>query len=214
MKSEKKARTQTPARLLETAGELFARHGYRAVTVREICRRARVNIAAIHYHFGDKFGLYSAAVRNLVSRESSTPPPQGGAADGSTPEEQLYAFVRSLLFRTLREGNTPWSGKILLRELLEPSPAFPELFQQAILPLLEQARFLLGQLAPPNLPEETLRLCALGLLGQCLFYQHAPEHLLDPASGKSKSSRMEAVADHMTRFFVHAVKGFAKEEFL
>jgi len=214
MESGKQVRTQTPARLLETAGELFARYGYRAVTVREICRRARVNIAAIHYHFGDKFGLYSAALRNVLAREPSTPPPHGGPADGATPEERLYVFVRSFLFRILREEVSPWSGKLLLRELLEPSPAFPELFQQALLPLLEHVRSLLGQLAPPNLPEETLRLCALSLLGQCLFYQHAPGHLLDLAPGKSPSSRMEAVADHITRFCVHAVKGFAKEEFL
>ena len=44
----------TEKRLLEAAGEIFAEHGYRAATVRQICEKARANIAAVNYYFGDK----------------------------------------------------------------------------------------------------------------------------------------------------------------
>ena len=47
----------TRARLLAAAGRLFADRGFKKVTVREICRAARANVAAINYHFGDKLGL-------------------------------------------------------------------------------------------------------------------------------------------------------------
>jgi TetR/AcrR family transcriptional regulator, regulator of cefoperazone and chloramphenicol sensitivity len=52
----------TRQRLLEAAGEVFADLGFRSATVRDICRRADANIAAVHYHFGDKEQLYAAAV--------------------------------------------------------------------------------------------------------------------------------------------------------
>src|SRR3954451_22724831 len=43
---------KTRQRLLEVAGEVFAEQGFKNATVREICKRAEANVAAINYHFG------------------------------------------------------------------------------------------------------------------------------------------------------------------
>jgi len=56
--SERSADTRR--RLLEAAVEVFAEDGFRNATIERICRRARANIAAAHYYFGDKQGLYTA----------------------------------------------------------------------------------------------------------------------------------------------------------
>ncbi len=45
---------EAKARLLHTAGEIFAEKGFHAATVREICQQAQVNIASVNYYFGDK----------------------------------------------------------------------------------------------------------------------------------------------------------------
>lgn len=47
-----------PARIIEAATKLFAAHGYDGTSTKKICATARVNIAAIHYHFGSKGALY------------------------------------------------------------------------------------------------------------------------------------------------------------
>jgi TetR/AcrR family transcriptional regulator, regulator of cefoperazone and chloramphenicol sensitivity len=58
------AETSVPRqRLLEAAVEVFAAKGYEGASTREICRLADVNVAAIHYYFGDKASLYRELFR-------------------------------------------------------------------------------------------------------------------------------------------------------
>jgi AcrR family transcriptional regulator len=46
--------SSTQDRILAVAEAMFAKDGYRAVSLRSITREAGVNIAAVHYHFGSK----------------------------------------------------------------------------------------------------------------------------------------------------------------
>jgi len=48
----------TRERLLDAAEALFADRGYNAVSMREIAAHARVNLAAVGYHFGSKKNLF------------------------------------------------------------------------------------------------------------------------------------------------------------
>ncbi len=52
--------------ILNAAEELFAKHGYDGASLRNITGKAGVNLAAAHYHLGDKESLYAMAlVRRL-----------------------------------------------------------------------------------------------------------------------------------------------------
>ncbi len=57
------AQEETRWRLLQAAAEVFAEVGYHAATTREICKRAEVNLASIHYYYGDKAELYREVLR-------------------------------------------------------------------------------------------------------------------------------------------------------
>ena len=59
----RKSADLTRDKLIEAAGSVFAERGYRAATIREICRRAGANVAAVNYTFGDKMGLYTEVLR-------------------------------------------------------------------------------------------------------------------------------------------------------
>ncbi len=49
---------ETTERLLDTAEELFAEHGYDGVGMRALAEEAKVNLGATTYHYGSKEALY------------------------------------------------------------------------------------------------------------------------------------------------------------
>ena len=55
-------KTDTKTRILDTAERLFAQKGFDAVSLRNIIASAKVNLAAVHYHFGSKQALLHAVV--------------------------------------------------------------------------------------------------------------------------------------------------------
>lgn len=54
--------TRTRTRLLDRAERLFARKGYRGMSLRELARACGVAPFTIQHHFGSKFGLYQAVL--------------------------------------------------------------------------------------------------------------------------------------------------------
>ncbi|GEM_PF-1991850 len=53
-------------KLIDTAVELFSKKGFHAVSVREICNQAKLNISLISYYFSGKEGLLVAALEELT----------------------------------------------------------------------------------------------------------------------------------------------------
>ena len=116
-------RDATEARILETAGHVFAETGFQAAKVRDICARAGVNLAAVNYHFGDKLGLYKEVLNYAACAA-------GNAADfdpvlpGNTPEAKLRAFTLRLLQQIYGEDRPAWPVRLMTHELAQPTPAF------------------------------------------------------------------------------------------
>ncbi|MGQ4877096.1 TetR/AcrR family transcriptional regulator [Billgrantia sp. LNSP4103-1] len=54
------AQTDTVTRILDTAEVLFAERGFAETSLRTITSKARVNLAAVNYHFGSKKALIQA----------------------------------------------------------------------------------------------------------------------------------------------------------
>ena len=57
-------------KILSTATKLFAKKGFDAVSIREICKKANVNICMISYYFGGKKELYQAIIDELIERQT------------------------------------------------------------------------------------------------------------------------------------------------
>ena len=89
-------------RVLTAARRLFAEHGVRAVTMRDVAREAGVAKGTVFQRFGDRAGLALALVdeqeRELQERILRGPPPLG---PGALPRERLAAFLAALATLTV-----------------------------------------------------------------------------------------------------------------
>lgn len=50
--------------IIRSAQDLFSRHGYRAVTLRDIAKEAGVSLTLVNHHFGTKLDLFEAIIRD------------------------------------------------------------------------------------------------------------------------------------------------------
>ena len=125
---------ETRERLIQAASVLFAEHGFKKVTVREICRASRANVAAVNYHFRDKAGLYREVVQMAINEMRQTNELSQHAGEGSTPEDQIRAFVRIFVQRLKGGGPHSWIHKLMAHEMQEPSEAMDLVVKQVVLP--------------------------------------------------------------------------------
>ena len=123
-------KSDTRQRLVVAAAEEFALRGYANARVRHIVDQARVNLAAVNYHFGGKSGLFQAMLARrldalhearLALLEAEL------AAAGGKPlacERILAAlFIPALaLARDARRGGADFL-RLLGRAYVDPSPA-------------------------------------------------------------------------------------------
>lgn len=160
-------------RLLDAAVEVFAERGYRRATVREICRRGRVNVASVNYYFKGKEDLYADVLEFAYRQARQKYPDSGLSGREGSPESRLFGFVRLFLLRILDEGRPAWFGKLMAREIVEPTGALDKVIDQAILPLHESLGGLVREIAGSRTGDAQVRRHVFSILGQCLFYRHA-----------------------------------------
>src|SRR5580658_1277876 len=199
----------TRARLIESAGHVFAEHGFQAATVRDICTRAGANIAAVNYHFRDKAGLYLAVLRHSMSA-SGQPEPREAALSAATPEEGLRLMISAML-RRMHNPNTGRAChlRIMVHELAQPTEALPRVVEEIIGPNYAAMRQILSRLLNKPPEDDLTRLCAHSIIGQVVHYAHAGPviGLLWPAL-KMTPERLDAIARHISEFSLHAIEHF------
>ncbi len=197
----------THDRLLEAAGEVFAELGYHEATVRDICQRAQANVASVNYHFGDKAGLYTEVLKFGARKVLERFPPDRGLGSRPTPEEQLFAFVHSMISRFLDPAGPDWYGRLCAREMMEPTHALDDLVRDVIHPLAERLHTIVRELTLGRLPESQVAFCARSVIGQCLFYNHS-RPVIERLYGKQlyAGRDTETVSRHITVFSVNALR--------
>jgi AcrR family transcriptional regulator len=157
-----------PERLISAAIRIFAAKGFAKASTREICQAAGANVAAIHYYFGGKEGLYQAVlakpVKDVVSLIPCDP---DGHCDGPPPtmQEALRVFYSAFLTPLMRGGDEFADlRRLTLREMVEPTQAYADVLHQNIAPEHHALVEMLAQHCGAAGPDDALHQLAFALV--------------------------------------------------
>ena len=194
----------TRSRLLDAATSVFADVGYHAATVRDICAAAKVNVAAVNYHFGDKLGLYTEVLKHSAGPDAQLK--IRAAMDGApSPKEALRICVRGLFEKVY--GDKPEANlRIMTQEMVNPTPAFNTIVDEVIRPQYNQLCEVIGGIIGQPVQSEATRLCVYSFIGQALHYFHGRELIARLSPSLHVAKDRNRIADHIVDFTIAGLK--------
>ena len=153
----------TKQRILSAAEHHFARDGYHATSLRSITATAKVNLAAVNYHFGSKEALLEAVIERRLSplNESRLGQLEALLSQAEQPGELpacrdiLRTFIEPTLHLRQQGSETEDFVALIGRILAEPRGIAMSIFMHHMEPLMERL-FQALCLSLPELSRETL----------------------------------------------------------
>jgi len=200
-------------RILWAAGEIFSETGYRQTTVRQISRRAGVNVASINYYFQSKDNLYVETLRYWKDIAFQKYPREFGTSQSDPPEIRLEGFIRSFVYRILDSGVESRFGKLMAREFADPTDALDVIIEETMRPMFGLIASIIGRIINKDPLSDKVLYCTSSIIGQCLYFLYArPIYRRLIGEQKAKSLAMDDIADHICRFSLAALAMIRKEE--
>jgi TetR/AcrR family transcriptional regulator, regulator of cefoperazone and chloramphenicol sensitivity len=197
---------ETRSRLLKSAERLFAERGFRKVTVREICRTARANVAAINYHFGDKLGLYREVLQSAVERMRATNDAARMAGEGQSAEERLRRSIIIFVSRIL-DPSAETVHRLVSREINDPTPALDALVEQGVRPRIEYLSALVAQIIGCAPTDPRVLRSVASIQAQSIAYRPNPiAGRLGLALQPKTMAQVQEIAEHIADFSLAGVR--------
>ena len=200
---------ETRDRLLKAAERLFADRGFKKVTVREICRAARANVAAVNYHFGDKLGLYRVVMQSAIDAMRATNDAARQAGTGHTAEEQLRRYIVIFVHRVLGSGRDT-VHKLINREMHDPTPALDTLVEQGVRPRVEYLSSLIAEIMECAPSDPRVLRCVASIQAQSIAYLPNPITARLGLTFKPTAAHLDELAAHIAEFSLAGVRAVGR----
>ena len=199
----------TRERLLNAATGLFADRGFSKVTVRDICRSARANVAAVNYHFGGKAGLYNAVIRSAIGIMQGTTEAARRAGENRSAEERLESYVSIFLHRVAAHSRDSWIHQLMMRELSDPTQALDIVADEVIQPRLDYLASIIVALLGCDDDDPRVARCLLSVNAQVLALLDHPVAARLRFGPAPTAGGIDELARHITCFSMAGIRAIA-----
>src|SRR5579862_7522126 len=169
----------TRERILKAAERLFADRGYDGTSIRAIVAKARVNQAAINYHFDGKDGLYREVLHAAFQALTEDQLAHGEEMKTMSREAALAEFVKRQLRPLTARDELSRYLRIFNWEAVRPTAVFRKLISEEAAPFMGLAVDLVRRFMP-EADGRTLTIAAVWLVGQCSIFVRNREQLSNP----------------------------------
>ena len=191
----------TRQRILGAAEELFAERGFAAASLRQVTAAAKVNLAAVNYHFGSKNNLIEEVFRRRLDELSQRRLERladVAQSESATLETLLDAFITPALELSLdREGGSVFM-RVLARAFAEHNSNLRRFLSKNYGYVLKDFATAFARLLP-QLDKEELY-WRLDIAVGALTYAMADFGMIQRRSGESERAHRENMAKHLIHF--------------
>ncbi len=169
----------TRRRILESALDLFAAHGYEGASTRQIAESAGVNLPAIQYYFGNKEGLYRAIIEDIVAdteRHMAEVSPRVRAAlddPAATPPEltELLCVMLETFVTLVTSGTQVESRRLFFaRAEVEETPGLDRLHDNGMRQIFNPCLALFARLHGKPEADREMTMRTMALIGQVVIF--------------------------------------------
>jgi AcrR family transcriptional regulator len=186
--------------IMKAAVRLFAEKGYQGASVRDIVAKARVNQAAINYHFKGKDGLYLELLKTAFEKLTEQAGFDPEKLKSLSREDALRSFVHQQLRPLLFRDELSQYIHIFAWESAHPSKIFLKFMATNTVTYLTAAVDIVQRFFPPN-TERRVALCgAIWLMGQCsTFVRNREIFMQEPFKITPDSPFVDELTDLISR---------------
>lgn len=195
-------------KLINIAGKLFAEQGFKATTIRQICQKADVNIAAINYHFGDKQELYNRIVEHIIKHGEYDH--TVAVSPDHSAEEKLKLFIQFSIKRQLGIGIPEWHSAIMEEGRRTHNKALHSIMVGAIHKRSKYLREIIKEIT--GLPDDSPEVAFLkfSILGQIHIYMHHLHREDLPDFEFTREPYFDKIVSHLYDFSITGMKNYKK----
>lgn len=165
----------TQEQILKAAVELFSEKGFDNTTVRDICRRAKANVAAVNYHYKGKSGLGDAVI-DMLFENLTSPKVNYFEALEIRNEKEWKAAIYNFIFEFIKDRDKEeyrnfYRTQLIFRELNNPSELFKKMHEKYMAPFLKQLTKFLRLGLPVDAPDELVSMWSVTIMSQCVMFR-------------------------------------------
>lgn len=198
-------------RLLLAAMQVFAKDGFEKASLRQICLKARANLAAVKYYFGSKEGLYREVLveshRRALAQESPVV-----MIPGEKPEITLRRWISFCLrFVLLKRASNPVIGQLMAHEMRQPTACLGEFLKLVVRPFHEELHRVIAAVLRKTAVDAECAMLAHHIIGLCVHFDHGRAIIdrLGPPVPKTEAD-IEQLASGIADFVLHALTGLRR----
>jgi TetR/AcrR family transcriptional regulator, regulator of cefoperazone and chloramphenicol sensitivity len=195
-------------RLLTHAARVFAEKGFAGASTREICQAAGVNVASIHYHFGDKDALYRALLLQPVADIAA------GFALFDDPaldfREAIDRFIGGFLGGLAAGPGMTDVLRLHLREMFEPTAGYAQLIVDSIRPHHDALVRRIAREVGADTPDEELDAVAMAIVAMVHDYVMSRDCMALLSPGLVAPDALPRTRERLVRFACAIVRDEAE----
>ena len=198
-------------KILEVAADLFSEYGYDATSIREICSKAKVNVASVNYHFKGKLGLGQAVIDYLFEGYENHLAllfPEGEIRNAEEWGNRLKSFIYNFIsMNEETDSKLYYRSKLIFKELDNPSDLFETIYTKHLYPFQKKMLGYIKLALSEDVTEQEVTMWFITILSQCVMFRKKiyANTEIQPID-LSKDENVKMVAEHIANTVLSSLK--------